>query len=142
MTAVTGGTVTGDGLGRMLDAMRHEDWYDEERFEDDAVGLGALHHGDRDPEGHTAWQGSRAAGVIDGAISNLAALGWDHEDLFERFLDDPVGRGVVGRDDERAVDRAGGGRRLVQEPLEQLVVVPPQFGEVADRAVDHAGRSR
>jgi asparagine synthase (glutamine-hydrolysing) len=90
MTGVTGGTVTGDGLGRMLDAMRHEDWYDEERFEDDAVGLGALHHGDRDPEGHTAWQGSRAAGVIDGAISNLAELGWDHEDLFERFLDDPA----------------------------------------------------
>lgn len=90
MTGLSGGEATGAGLRRMVDPMRHEEWYAEERFEEGGLGLGMLHHGDRDPKGHATWEGRRVAGALDGAISNLDDLGWDVGDVFERFLEAPA----------------------------------------------------
>lgn len=90
MTGLTGGTASGDTLQRMGEAMHQEPWYVEERFEDGDHGISMHHHGDRDAEGHATWQGDRAAGAIDGAITNRSELGWSREELFERLLEAPA----------------------------------------------------
>jgi len=89
MTGVTGGTVDGRTLNRMVDALVSEPWYEREQFEAGSVGLAQLHHGEKDPNGHSFWLGSKAAGVVDGAIANRADLGWDDAELFERLREAP-----------------------------------------------------
>jgi asparagine synthase (glutamine-hydrolysing) len=89
MTGIAGGTVDGAQLGRMVDALEHEAWYSADRFEAEGYGLGARHHGERDPHGHAFWTDGRKAGAIDGAITNRAELGWDTATIFERLLDAP-----------------------------------------------------
>ncbi len=89
MTGITGGTVSGNRLGRMVDALAYEEWYASERFEVGNYGLGAQHHGERDPRGHAFWTDDRTVGAVDGAITNLDELGWDVPDVFERLLRAP-----------------------------------------------------
>lgn len=89
MTGIAGGAVGGARLEGMLDALHREAWYESERFEAGDYALGAEHHGDRDPGGHAFWAEGRTAGAVDGAISNLAELGWDVPTVFERLLRAP-----------------------------------------------------
>jgi asparagine synthase (glutamine-hydrolysing) len=85
MTGFAGGVVEGDRLEQMIDALQHEEWYTSEWFEAGTFGLGAQHHGEMDPQGHAFWTDAKAAGAIDGTISNLPELGWDIPKVFERF---------------------------------------------------------
>lgn len=90
MTGLAGGATTGGDLRALLDGMHHEPWYGTERFETGDSGVGLLHHAERDPGSHATWQGDGAAGVVDGAPTNLDELGWTVGEFFERFGDDPV----------------------------------------------------
>lgn len=90
MTGIAGGTTTGRSLRRMVDELHQEHWYDREEFEERNLGLGILHHADRDPGGHLTWQGDGQAGVVYGAITNLDTLGYTSSDLFKQLLNDPV----------------------------------------------------
>lgn len=118
MTGLAGGSVTGGDLRALLDEMHHEPWYGTERFEAGGHGVGLLHHGERDPEGYATWTGDGAAGVVDGALTNLDELGWTVAEFFERFGEDPAAtaRAVDGPfvvayvDDDRvlvATDKVG-----------------------------------
>ena len=89
MTGIVGGTVDQTQLREMVGELEREPWYESERFEAGAYGLGLQHHGEKDPLGYTFWSAGRTAGVIDGPISNLNALGWDTPELFERLLRSP-----------------------------------------------------
>jgi asparagine synthase (glutamine-hydrolysing) len=89
MTGITGGTVGEAQLERMVDRLGFEEWYTSERFEASGYGIGAQHHGETDPLGHTFWSDGRVAGAIDGAVSNRRELGWDDEALFRRLLRAP-----------------------------------------------------
>jgi asparagine synthase (glutamine-hydrolysing) len=89
MTGVVGGTLTGTELRTALDRLWQEPWYTGERVERETVGLGLLHHGDRDPTAHTVWSDGGRGGVVYGALSYP-----DHvdttEQLFEAILDRPM----------------------------------------------------
>ena len=89
LNGVVGGTVGEAVLDDMLDTMPRESWYGTDRFESAAHGVGIRHHGEKDPESHTFWRDGRAAGAIDGAISNREELGWDTATVFERLLRAP-----------------------------------------------------
>lgn len=89
MTGVTGGTVTDRPLVEMVETMRHEDGYQNRRFEGSGHGLGVLSHGRRDPAGDATWQADGRFGAVHGVVSNLDDLGWSTDDLFERLLDRP-----------------------------------------------------
>lgn len=89
MTGIVGGTVDRRRLGEMADELDREAWYESERFEAGAYGLGLEHHGEKDPLGYTFWSDGRTAGTIDGAVSNRDALGWDTAEVFERLLRSP-----------------------------------------------------
>ncbi|WP_049898770.1 asparagine synthase-related protein [Halococcus agarilyticus] len=88
MTGFVGGTVVGSTLDSLVDELHHEPWYERERFEEGTTGLGFLHHGAKDPAGHTTWQGDGRAGIVHGAISNVDRLGVCPDEVFERVLDD------------------------------------------------------
>ncbi|MFB6159814.1 MAG: asparagine synthase-related protein [Haloferacaceae archaeon] len=120
MTGIAGGTVTGDGLDRMVETMAHEEWHEDDRFEPGPFGLGVQHHGERDPGGHVTWSDGRAAGVLYGAVTNRDAVGLDDDALFggllrrpERLLrtiDGPFLLAVVDASDDRllvATDKIG-----------------------------------
>lgn len=89
MTGIVGGTFVGDSLDRMVGALHAEQWYEEDRFETAGYGLAIRHHGEKDPLGHAVWSDGRAAGIVDGAISNLAELNWDVPTMFEQLLRSP-----------------------------------------------------
>lgn len=89
MTGVVGGHLTGGELKSALDALWNEPWYGTESVEHGDVGLGLLHHGDRDPAGHTVWTGTGRSGVLYGAVSPPSGLDTP-ERLFEAILDRPM----------------------------------------------------
>lgn len=89
MTGIVGGTVDEEELGRMIDALEHEAWYDSDRFEAGVYGIGTQHHGKKDPRGYAFWSDGQTAGTIDGSITNLTELGWDVSTVFERLLRAP-----------------------------------------------------
>jgi len=89
MVGLIGGTVSGGALTTMIERVDVEDWYVTERFEVGDAGLALVHHGEKDPGGHTTWEGDAGAGVVYGAVSNLERLGFTVEGLFERLLDRP-----------------------------------------------------
>jgi len=89
MTGIAGGTVDSETLDRMVEALHTEPWYRTDRFEVGEYGLGVQSHGDRDPAGGTVWHDGQTAGIVNGAVTNLDALGWDHQTLFERLLQAP-----------------------------------------------------
>lgn len=89
MTGFFGGTRTGDSLDTMRRTVDGEPWFESELFEDRSLGLGVVHHGDRDPGGHATWEDGHRAGVLYGAVANLQRLPFDTAGLFERVLDDP-----------------------------------------------------
>ncbi|WP_160134790.1 asparagine synthase-related protein [Halococcus salsus] len=86
MTGFVGGAVTGRPLQQLADGMYHEPWYEHEFFEGGTHGIGFAHHGDRDPLGHTTWQGDGRMGIVYGGIP-------DHDrpaEVFDRLLDAPA----------------------------------------------------
>ncbi|QSG16074.1 asparagine synthase-related protein [Halapricum desulfuricans] len=89
MTGIVGGTVDRAQLEGMVETLPQEPWYETERFEAGELGLALKHHGEKDPKGYTFWGDGQAAGVIDGAVSNRDALGWDDREIFERLLRSP-----------------------------------------------------
>lgn len=89
MTGVTGGTVDGGQLDRMIGTMHNEPWYSSDRFAAGEYGIGSQHHGKKDPDGHSFWTDGQRAGVVDGSITNLSELGWDVPTAFERLLRSP-----------------------------------------------------
>ncbi|MFW6017595.1 MAG: asparagine synthase-related protein [Halapricum sp.] len=89
MTGIVGGTVDQAQLREMVETLPQEPWYETERFEAGEHGLALRHHGEKDPKGYTFWGDGQAAGVIDGAVSNRDALGWDDQELFERLRRSP-----------------------------------------------------
>jgi len=90
MVGVVGGELTGEDLRSIAEPMRREPWYGFEPFEEGELGVASVHHGSKDPGGHTTWQAGGRAGVVHGAITNLVDLGWDPAELFERVFDDPA----------------------------------------------------
>jgi asparagine synthase (glutamine-hydrolysing) len=72
----------------MIDSMRHEDWYESELFESGSGGIGILHHGSVDPDGHAYWRENDRAGVIYGAITNPNDP--DLDAVFERMSNEPA----------------------------------------------------
>ena len=90
MTGLVGGAVTGRDLDETVDALWEEPWYGREELEIGDLGFGLLHHGERDPESHTAWEGDGRVGVIYGAVSNLDSLDMDREALFDGLLERPA----------------------------------------------------
>lgn len=90
MTGLVGGSITGDALTEMVDSMQHEPWYEVERFAEGGHGFGLIHHGSRDPQGQTTWQGDGVSGAMYGAISNWDRLQLTPETLFERILNRPT----------------------------------------------------
>jgi asparagine synthase (glutamine-hydrolysing) len=92
MVGVVGGTGMGTRgtLDGMAAPMRREPWYGFETFEEADLGLGFVHHGKKDPPGRTSWHGGGRAGVVHGAITNRAELGWDRTELFRRVFDAPA----------------------------------------------------
>lgn len=96
MVGILGTTIGGDALDSMVEAADAEEWYEIERFRPAErgsagdVGLALVHHGEKDPGGHTTWTGDAGVGVIHGAISNLDRLGLSHAEIFERVLNRPT----------------------------------------------------
>jgi len=113
MTGIAGGTVDTTGLDELVDALNPTDRHETERFAAGAYGIGATHHGSRDPESHAFWTDGQAAGAIDGAVTNLGELGWDVATVFERLrrapertlaaLEGPFTVAVVDAADDRAL---------------------------------------
>lgn len=89
MTGLVGGHVRGSVLDDYSARMWHERWYETDRCEVGPFGLLAVHHGAKDPGGHTFWQCGNRIGAIDGAITNRRALGLGDRELMDRVLDDP-----------------------------------------------------
>nr|WP_233264987.1 asparagine synthase-related protein [Halomarina oriensis] len=73
----------------MAAPLKRESWYGEERAETGAHALELVHHGERDPAGHTVVDDGGVVGFVYGVVSNHPE-GWAVADLFERVLDDPV----------------------------------------------------
>ncbi|WP_121823372.1 asparagine synthase-related protein [Halostella salina] len=89
MSGIIGGTVDGNALPRLLGQLHHEEWFETERFAHGPFGLGFHHHGDRDPAGHTSWDGGSRFGVVNGAVSNRDELSLSDRELIEGVLDRP-----------------------------------------------------
>lgn len=89
MTGIVGGTLTGSDLRSAVETMWHEPWYGREFVETGEGGIGMLHHGDRDPDGHTVWTDGRRGGVVHGAVSLPPELDAPSR-LFEALIDDPT----------------------------------------------------
>lgn len=89
MPGIVGGTVSDSALSSMADSIEHEGWYETELFAGDRAGIGIVHHGEKDQGGHETWEGAEGAGVIYGAVSNIAELGLSTDELFRGLLDRP-----------------------------------------------------
>lgn len=108
MTGVVGTVGEPGAVGDLLSEMYQEPWYVKESLGGDDTGLGALHHGRRDPTGHTTWADGTRAGVVHGVITNRTDSGLSDADLFRSLLSDPgdVLRGLEGSFLIAAVDTA------------------------------------
>jgi len=89
MTGLVGGHVRGSALDDCSARMWHEPWYETNRHEAGPFGLLTVHHGEKDPGGHTFWHCGDRMAAIDGAITNRRALGLSDRELLQRVLDDP-----------------------------------------------------
>lgn len=76
-------------ISSLVKLLDHEDWYETDLVETNNAGLGLVHHGEKDPGGHTVWSGRRGAGVLYGAISNRQHLGLNVNEIFEAIIDRP-----------------------------------------------------
>ena len=89
MVGLVGGAVSGSDLDAMVEPTLVEDWYQEDRFEDGDSGLAHVHHGEKDPGGHTTWTDDRGVVAVHGAIGNRRLLEKSDDELFEAILDRP-----------------------------------------------------
>lgn len=89
MPGIIGGTIDENDLSPMVEQLRQEEWYDEERFSARQFSLGFVNHGDRDPSGHCSWDDGDRFGVVDGAISNWSELSMTDADILEGVLERP-----------------------------------------------------
>lgn len=89
MTGIAGGTVEDGQLTEMVAELEQEAWYDADRATAGEFGVSLQHHGEKDPLGATFWENGESAGVIDGAITNRAELGWNDEEIFDRLCRSP-----------------------------------------------------
>lgn len=89
MSGLIGGTIGQGPLGDMLEVV--ETGADETSwtFETQDTRLGVTHHRS-DPQGVTAWDDGKQAGIVYGTITNLEELGLTKQGLFERVLDRPI----------------------------------------------------
>lgn len=89
MVGIIGGTIAESDLDRMTETVRSEEWYQVDRYEDDARGLAHVHHGEKDPGGHRTWIGDRGVVAVNGAIGNRRRIDKTDDELFEALLDRP-----------------------------------------------------
>lgn len=84
------GVSDGRTVSRSLERLDYEDWYETDVVETDDAGLGLVHHGSKDSNGHSVWRDRRGAGVLYGTISNRNRLGVTTDDVLEGLLDRPL----------------------------------------------------
>ncbi|KAB1189949.1 asparagine synthase [Haloferax sp. MBLA0076] len=89
MTGFVGGHLESTSLESCAAELYREDWYEQASFHTGDLGLTALHHGEKDPNGFTSWKDGSRSGAIYGVVTNLDELGLDVGSLFERVLDEP-----------------------------------------------------
>ncbi|MFB6179640.1 MAG: asparagine synthase-related protein, partial [Halorientalis sp.] len=90
MVGFTGGSVDGDALSSMVEPLRAEAWYELEQLQTNHVGIAQVHHGDKDPNGHTVWEGDRGIVFVHGTVANPEQFTRGIDGLCEAFLADPA----------------------------------------------------
>ncbi|QIO24730.1 asparagine synthase-related protein [Haloarcula sp. JP-L23] len=80
-------TATAESL---VESLHQEPWYEVETVTAGDTELGLVHHGAKDPEGHTVLRADGRAGVVHGVVSNRAALGYGTDQaLLSALLERP-----------------------------------------------------
>lgn len=88
MTGVVGKVSPGASTAAMAETITHEEWYETICFDEGDIGLGLVHHGERDPKGYTSWKDGACSGVLHGTLTNCGSLS-DETAFFEALLADP-----------------------------------------------------
>jgi len=140
MPGVVGGRAVdapADRLTEPADPGRTDRW----TFEHGEYSLALGYHTD-DPQGHAIWEDGDRAGVVYGALTTRAELGWSTEELFDRLLDRPAetaaaleGGFVIACQDAAADRQLLVTDKLGARPLFYTAEGPLRFGSAVSQLV-------
>lgn len=88
MTGIVGSVGSETSIAGMAEPIDREAWYETVRSEAGDIGLGLVHHDEKDPNGHAYWEDGRRSGVLHGTLTDRGSFS-DEAAFFEALLANP-----------------------------------------------------